>query len=75
MTGFLQPVDLSEYSIRAAIRGYEPIYIEEQLSTGKEVELLTASPGQSTWNRLLVDLLPGLEAGLLKSLSPPWNKR
>ena len=49
--------------------------IEEQLKAGREVELLTAIPGQSTWNGLPVDLVPGLEAGLLRELRPSWNKR
>lgn len=49
--------------------------IADQLRSGKKVWLLAANPGQSTWNRLPVDLVPGLEAGLLKKLNLPWNIR
>lgn len=49
--------------------------INGQLAAGKRVWLLAAQPGVGEWNGLSIDLVAGLEAGLLKTLRPPWNLR
>jgi hypothetical protein len=49
--------------------------IGKELSAGKRVEVLTACPEPTEWNGLPVDQVTGLESGLVKKLSPPWNKR
>lgn len=49
--------------------------IIEQLKAGNNVEVIAAFPEPSSWNDLPVDLVTGLETGLVKTFSPPWNKR
>lgn len=49
--------------------------IAEALAAGKRVSTIAASPEDSAWNALPVCCVTGLEAGLVKKLCPPWNKR
>lgn len=45
------------------------------LSQGQTVEIYTLSPPAHEWNGLPVDLIAGLEEGLIRSLRPVWNRR
>lgn len=49
--------------------------IKEELKAGRTVELIAAFPEPTSWNGLPVDTVTGLESGLVKKFSPPWNKR
>lgn len=49
--------------------------IKEKLGLNNKVEVIAASPDPSTWNGLPVDQVSGLEAGLIRKFSPPWNMR
>ena len=49
--------------------------IKEELKAGNIVELIAAFPTPSMWNGLPVDRVTGLESGLVRKFSPPWNKR
>jgi hypothetical protein len=49
--------------------------IKKELKAGKTVELIAAFPEPTSWNDLPVDRVTGLEAGLVRKLGPPWNKR
>ena len=43
------------------------------LGAGSVVEVLVATPGDTTWNGLPVVTAPGLEAGLIRLIRPIWN--
>lgn len=47
----------------------------KQIAAGQTVQVLFAVPGMTKWNDLPVDLASGLEAGLLGTFRPRWNKR
>jgi hypothetical protein len=49
--------------------------IKEKLLAGDTVELIAAFPPPTVWNGLPVDVVMGLELGLIKKFCPPWNKR
>ena len=49
--------------------------IKAALKAGRIVEVIAAFPEASSWNGLPVDLVSGLETGLVKKYSPPWNKQ
>lgn len=49
--------------------------IAAALAAGKRVSTIAASPEDGAWNALPVCGVTGLEAGLVKKLCPPWNKR
>ena len=49
--------------------------IKTALKSGKTVETLAAFPEPTTWNTLPVDVVSGLETGLVAKLRPPWNKQ
>ena len=49
--------------------------IKEELAAGRKVWVIAAFPDPTGWNGLPVDTVTGLEAGLLRRLAPPWNKR
>jgi hypothetical protein len=49
--------------------------IIDALTKGKDVSTLSIQPEPTEWNGLPVDLVTGIETGLVKKLSPPWNKR
>lgn len=49
--------------------------IADALAAGKRAWVLAAFPEASVWNSLPVCFVTGLEAGLVKELRPPWNKR
>ena len=49
--------------------------IKEELKSGRRVELIAAFPEPTSWDGLPVDTVTGLESGLVKKFSPPWNKR
>jgi hypothetical protein len=49
--------------------------IKERLLAGDDVELIAAFPEPMAWNGLPVDVVTGLEQGLIKKYCPPWNKR
>lgn len=43
------------------------------LNAGSRVEILIATPEETTWNGLPVLTAPGLEAGLIRMIRPDWN--
>lgn len=49
--------------------------IREELRRGRRVEILAAFPEPGVWQDLPVDLVLGLEAGLIREFNPPWNRR
>ncbi|RYD44780.1 MAG: GIY-YIG nuclease family protein [Sphingomonadales bacterium] len=49
--------------------------IRELLATGKSIEILYATPDHMEWNGLPVHGSAGLELGLIKTYSLPWNQR
>lgn len=49
--------------------------IKEVLGLNNRVDVIAAFPDPSTWNGLPVDQVSGLEAGLIRKFSPPWNMR
>ena len=48
--------------------------IQDKLRKGMAVEVITAVPGGGEWSGLPVDPSVGLEMGLIKTYSLPWNK-
>lgn len=49
--------------------------IKAALRSGKTVETLAAFPEPTTWNTLPVDVVSGLETGLVAKVRPAWNKQ
>lgn len=49
--------------------------IREHLAGGRSIDILYACPDQMEWNGLPVHGSAGLELGLIKSYSLPWNQR
>lgn len=49
--------------------------IRQKLASGHEVWVVAAFPNAGVWNGLPVDTVTGLEAGLIREIRPPWNKR
>jgi hypothetical protein len=49
--------------------------ILETLQMGKTLRVLYASPGEEKWNNLPVEISAGLEAGLISTFQPPWNRK
>ena len=49
--------------------------IRAELDAGNAVEVLTVNPGETLWRGLPVDLVAGLEAGLVRHYRPPWNQQ
>ena len=49
--------------------------ITEALRDGSEVAVFTIVPGSMRWKGLPVDLIAGLEEGLIRELRPEWNIR
>lgn len=49
--------------------------IKDRLIAGDTVELIAAFPESTSWQGLPVDVVTGLEHGLIKKFCPPWNKR
>lgn len=47
--------------------------ILECLAEGRKVSLAVAHPPPLEWNGLPVEGAPGLEAGLIRLIRPPWN--
>lgn len=47
--------------------------ILECLAEGRKVSLAVAHPPSLEWNGLPVEGAPGLEAGLIRLIRPPWN--
>jgi hypothetical protein len=45
------------------------------LNDGKTVEVYALQPPATHWKGLPVDLVAGLEEGLIRSIQPVWNKR
>ncbi len=60
-------------TMRTAARIREEILI--CIALGKTVEVYTLVPPTHTWNGLPVDLIAGLEEGLIRTLRPAWNRR
>ena len=50
-------------------------FIVDELRLGRQVEILAAFPEPGGWQGLPVDLVLGLEAGLIRELRPAWNRR
>jgi len=51
------------------------IAIAGQLAAGVVVEIYLATPEPTEWNGLPVNTAAGLEEGLIRKYSPPWNMR
>lgn len=49
--------------------------IRDELRFGRRVEILAAFPEPGVWRDLPVDLVLGLESGLIREFNPPWNRR
>ncbi|NML06535.1 GIY-YIG nuclease family protein [Sphingomonas sp. G-3-2-10] len=49
--------------------------IREELGNSSEIDILIAQPEDMTWNGLPVHGSAGLELGLIKAYSLPWNMR
>jgi hypothetical protein len=49
--------------------------IREELGNSSEIDILIAQPGDMTWHGLPVHGSAGLELGLIKAYSLPWNMR
>lgn len=49
--------------------------IAAELAGGRTVEIYLAMPDPTTWNGLPVNTAAGLEEGLIRTYSLPWNKR
>ena len=49
--------------------------IKNELLTTPFIDIYTAAPPDLEWNRLPVHGLAGLELGLIKKYSLPWNMR
>lgn len=49
--------------------------IREELGNAGEIDILIAQPADMTWNGLPVHGSAGLELGLIKAYSLPWNMR
>ena len=47
----------------------------ESLAKGHSLRVLFASPGETEWNGLPVEISAGLEAGLIARFQPPWNQK
>lgn len=47
--------------------------ITAALQSGKTVETIAAFPVPTTWNGLPVDVVSGLETGLVAKIRPAWN--
>lgn len=45
------------------------------LAQGQAVEIYTLIPPSFTWNGLPVDLVAGIEEGLIREMRPAWNRR
>jgi len=45
------------------------------LSAGSTVEVYALTPPQIEWQGLPVDLVAGIEEGLIRTLRPAWNRR
>lgn len=49
--------------------------IRAELDAGNAVEVLAVNPGETLWRDLPVDLVAGLEAGLVRHYRPLWNQQ
>lgn len=49
--------------------------IREELSNARDIDVLIAQPEDMTWNGLPIHGSAGLELGLIKAYSLPWNMR
>ena len=49
--------------------------IRDQLADGRDVWVIAVSPDLGEWNGLPVDMVLGIEGGLIKRYKPPWNKQ
>lgn len=49
--------------------------IKEELATTSDLAILIATPGDMEWNGLPVHGAAGLELGIIKKYSLPWNVR
>jgi hypothetical protein len=59
-------------TVAVRLRGY----LTEALKAGSEVSVfLTTPPRTMQWNGLPIDLIAGLEEGLIQELQPAWNIR
>jgi len=68
---------LRHYEIAKTLRTAHRIRQEvlAVLAAGREVEVFTIVPPPETVNGLPVDMVLGLEAGLIRSWRPVWNRR
>jgi hypothetical protein len=70
-TRFRRYVTTETMRTSARIRGK----IIECLTAGSSVEVFTISPPAFDWRGLPIDLVAGLEEGLIRSMRPLWNRR
>lgn len=49
--------------------------IAEALAAGQTIQILTATPTDTEWNGLVVNVAVGLELGIIRSFTLPWNMR
>ena len=49
--------------------------IRDEVGSGSEIDIFIAQPDDMTWNGLPVHGAAGLELGLIKAFSLPWNMR
>ena len=47
----------------------------ETLRAGSDVKVLFATPGESEWHGVPVEIAPGLEAGPIARFQPAWNMK
>jgi hypothetical protein len=68
---------LRHYEIAKTLRTASRIRQEvlAVLADGREVEVFTIVPPPETVNGLPVDMVLGLEEGLIRSWRPVWNRR
>jgi hypothetical protein len=84
--GVVKYVGSAQRGLRKRLRHYEisktlktAMGIREKvlavLADGADVEVFTVIPPPATFNGLPVDMVLGLEAGLIRSWRPVWNRR
>ena len=68
---------LRRYAITKTLRTSARVRgeIQECLTCGKTVEVYALVPPPLVWKELPVDLVVGLEEGLIRQLQPAWNRR
>jgi hypothetical protein len=65
------------YAITTTLRTSARIRSEilDCLARGQTVEIYTLCPPSTSWRGLPVDLIAGIEEGLIRHMRPAWNRR